>query len=391
MRALLPSALLVLVMAQPNMATGMMPLYRSQWDLAPILITVIFAAYLFALVPTLSTVGRPTERSGWGWRIAAGVAAAAIADLTMAIAADAAVASVARVAAGISVGLVTGSISGLALERLGERGRTVMATATMLGSAIGTMAAAGFAQYLPAPRVTVYLVHAATLLVVATLLLTGWKAEPAAGARRDDAVPASVESTDRRLTGYLCGVSGWVSAGVVVALIPSYAAQILDTPNLVVLAMPVTVYLLSGWLGQRLVAPTSIVATPVVAQSITVAGVLLAASVSLMPSVIVLLAAGVIAGLGQGMSYRCGLRIVSAATSPGEHSNVASRYAAIAYLAAAVATIGLGAIATVATMTVAVATAATLLAGIVAVVVVTTRSTPTSPTTSSARPSDALV
>ncbi len=152
MRVAMPGVLFVLVMAQPNLATGMMPLYRSMWGLAPLLVTVVFAAYLLALVPTWPCWDGPPTAPGGGWRIAVGVVAGVAADIVMSFADSATVACVARVAAGVSVGLVTGSVSGLVLERAGDRGRTTMATATVLGSALGTVAAAVCAQCLPPRR-----------------------------------------------------------------------------------------------------------------------------------------------------------------------------------------------------------------------------------------------
>ncbi|MFE3281212.1 hypothetical protein [Nocardia sp. NPDC059239] len=207
MRAAAPGALLVLIMAQPNMATGMMPYYRHAWTLAPLLITVIFAAYLFALTPALALVGTPPTRRGWWWRIGVGSGFGIAADVAMAVAHSPWPVVAARICAGLSVGLVTGSLAGLILERKGERGRTAMAVATVLGSALGTLAAAVVAQYLPAPGVTVYLGHAIVLAVTAMAVLSDRAARPAAYAGRAAAAPDTVEP---RIAGYLRGISAWV-------------------------------------------------------------------------------------------------------------------------------------------------------------------------------------
>jgi MFS family permease len=396
MRTLLPGALLVLVMAQPNMATGMMPLYRSSWHLQPIPITVIFAAYLFALVPVLATIGRPQVRSGWWWRIAAGCTASVAADVVMALADSPAIACIARIAAGISVGLVTGSVAGLILERLGERGRTAMATATVLGSAIGTMAAAGFAEYLPAPRVTVYLVHAVLLGVTATTVCADRRVTLTPRIRSEGvtAILATAKRprrVERPLVGYLCGISAWVSAGLVVALLPSYGAELLATGNVALLALPVTIYLVSAWLAQRVIRPTVMLGNPLVAQAIIIIGVLIAALVPVIPSLAVLIVGGVVAGVGQGLSYRSGLQIISAATEPGEHAKTASRYAAVAYLFAAIATVGFGVVATLASMSAAVLAAAVLLAVILLIGAVAPMHNPITSASSPERSSETLV
>lgn len=393
MRVAMPGILFVLVMAQPNLATGMMPLYRSTWQLAPLLVTVVFAAYLLALVPTLAVLGRPAGRTGWWWRIAVGVIAGVAADIVMAVADSATVACVARVAAGVSVGLVTGSISGLVLERAGDRGRTTMATATVLGSALGTVAAAVCAQYLPAPTVLVYLVHAGLLttagigVVLDRAPLTE-AAESPAPTVSTSRLPA--DGAYRPVTGYVSGVSAWVSAGLVVALLPSYGASLLATDDLAVLAAPVTVYLVAAWLVQRVVPATSRMAKPVVAQTLIVVGVLVAGIVPLVPDVTVLLVAGVVAGTGQGLAYRSGLRIVSAASAPGDHARAAARYAAVSYLFAAVATIAFGAVATAWSMSVAVVVAAVALGALLITSVVAVRRRP-APASAPETPSDALV
>ncbi|MCX4092724.1 hypothetical protein [Nocardia sp. alder85J] len=357
-------------MAQPNLATGMMPYYRHAWALAPLLITVIFAAYLIALTPTLLWLGTPSSRAAWWWRIGAGSACGVAADCAMALAHSAWVACVARVLAGLSVGLVTGSLAGLILERRGERGRTAMASATVFGSALGTFAAAAVAQYLPAPGVAVYAGHAVLLAAVAV----------AAGS--DRAVrPAPVEiatgtasmAAEPAVAGYLVGISAWVSAGLVVALLPSYGAELLGTGNLALLALPVVLYLVAAWLAQRLLPPNRLPAEPITAQVIIVAGVLVAAAVAWLPSLPLLLCGGAIAGCGQGIAYRSGLRIVSAATPPEHHARLSSRFAAVAYLCAAVGTVALGAVASVASMRDAVPAGAAILIVIAAATAVLRR------------------
>ncbi|MBF6170471.1 hypothetical protein [Nocardia blacklockiae] len=364
MRAVAPGALFVLIMAQPNLATGMMPYYRHAWALAPLLVTVIFAAYLFALTPTLSALGTPPSRAGWWWRIGVGALFGVGADVAMALAHSAWPACLARVCAGLSVGLVTGSLAGLILERRGEGGRTAMASATVFGSALGTVAAAAVAQYLPAPGVTVYVLHAISLTVVAAAVL----ADRAAPARSEPGTAgrAPTPGSESPLAGYLAGVAAWVSAGLVVALLPSYGAELLGTANLAVLALPVTLYLVSAWVAQRVLAPNALVAEPVTAQVIIVAGVALAAAVSWLPYLALLLCGGVVAGCGQGLAYRSGLRIVSAATPPDGHARAASRYATVAYLCAAVATVGFGAVATLGSMRDAVLAAAAVLVAVAA-------------------------
>ncbi|GAA5078359.1 hypothetical protein [Nocardia iowensis] len=370
MRSAAPGMLLVLIMAQPNMATGMMPYYRHAWDLAPLLITVIFAAYLFALTPTLSFIGTPPARAAWWWRIGLGSACGIGADIAMSLADSAGPACVARVLAGLSVGLVTGSLAGLILERSGEGGRTAMATATVLGSALGTLAAAWVAQYLPAPGVTVYLGHAVLLGVVAVVVLLdrAVRDRVSVGTHRPAQPP-----TETAIAGYLNGIAAWVSAGLVVALLPSYGAELLDTTSLPLLALPVTLYLVSAWVVQRAVPPGTLPAEPILGQLTIIVGLALAATVAAVPSLAVLLTGAVVAGCGQGIAYRTGLRIVSAATPPDQHARVASRYAAVAYLCAAVATIGFGVVATLGTMQDAVIAAALVLLAVAAATVLVRR------------------
>lgn len=363
---MLPGVLLVLVMAQPNLAAGLMPFYRAGWGLDPLMITVVFAAYLFALVPTLLTIGRPPTRIGWWWRIGAGSACGVTADIVMAVSDSPWVACVARVAAGLSVGLVTGSLAGLILERIGERGRTGMATGTVLGSAIGVMAAAVFAQYLPAPAVTVYVVHALLLGACAVAVCTDRRGAgtPAPGRPAPAGLlgrAASRPVHEPPLVGYLSGCAAWISAGLVGALLPSYGAELLRTANLALLALPVTGYLLSAWAVQRLVARGALPAEPVTAQVLVIAGVVVMAVVPVVRQLEVLIAGGMLAGFGQGIAYRAGLHIVSAASEPGRHARVAARYAAVAYLCAAIATVGLGIVANATTMPMAVVVAALVL------------------------------
>ncbi|MGW4248498.1 hypothetical protein, partial [Nocardia sp. NPDC004722] len=323
-----------------------------------------------ALTPTLALLGTPASRRGWWWRIGAGSVCAVAADAAMALAHSPWPVVAARLCAGLSVGLVTGSLAGLILERQGESGRTAMAVATVLGSALGTLAAAVIAQYLPAPGVTVYLAHAALLAAVATAVLTDRAARPAGAAPVRAALSAAREP---RIAGYLSGIAAWVSAGLVVALLPSYGAELLGTTNLALLALPVTLYLTTAWLAQRMLPPDRLPAETLAAQGLIIAGVALAAAVSWIPSLALLLCGGVVAGFGQGIAYRSGLRIVSAATPPDQHARAASRFAGVAYACAAVATLGFGALATVGSMRDAVLAAAAVLVLVAAATAVVRR------------------
>ncbi|WP_330182847.1 hypothetical protein OHB26_03790 [Nocardia sp. NBC_01503] len=363
MRVAFPGALLVLIMAQPNLATGMMPYYRHAWALAPLHITVIFAAYLIALTPTLALLGTPSSSASWWWRIGVGSGFGVAADIAMALAHSPWLACVARICAGLSVGLVTGSLAGLILQRRGESGRTAMASATVFGSALGTFAAAVLAQYLPAPGVTVYLVHAVVLGIIALPVLSDRAVRPTVAPRAAHSAPISHEPV---LVGYLVGIAAWVSAGLVVALLPSYGAALLSTTNIMLLALPVTLYLVAAWLAQRALAAGALPSEPVAAQLVILTGIAIAAAVAWLPSLPLLLAGAVIAGGGQGIAYRSGLRILSAATAPDQHARVSARFAAVAYLCAALATVGFGVVATVVSMRAAVPAALVVLAVVAA-------------------------
>lgn len=121
-------------------------------------------------------------------------------------------------------------------------------------------------------------------------------------------------------------------------------------------------YLASAWLAQHVVVPGIVRWESVAAQVGIIVGVLIAASVPILPHLAVLIVAGVGAGVGRGVADRCAMRIVSATGQPGTHARAVSRCAAIAYLCAAVTIVGVGVIANAASMSVAVFAGAVLLA-----------------------------
>lgn len=185
------------------------------------------------------------------------------------------------------------------------------AQAPLLGLTIGALTSGALVEHGPAPRVTVYVVMAALLVVCVALLL----ASPETG-ERSPGLLASLRpraSLPRHTYPLLpvaisIAVSTWAMGAFYQAFSPSITADQLRTRNAVVVALVFAAYMAPSVLS----APLSGRFTPAAAQRvgmvvfvIGMAGIIAAL---LRVDIVLFLVATVVAGMGQGVAFSATIR-----------------------------------------------------------------------------------
>lgn len=346
-RVVLLIAAFTVVMAGPNLPTPLLPGYRAALGLGAFGLTVLFSTYLVALVAVLLSVGWAARRSSARTLLISGLWLGIAADVVLAWGAVTLPGVLlGRVLSGFAVGLSTGA-SAVLLRHHGEvRSASATALCALLGSAAGTALTAVLAEYLPLPRMLTYFAHAAVSLVCVALV---WSVREFAQPRRADTARADgggavVPSCAVGRFSVACatGVSAWVTAGLMVALVPSYAAELLGVTNLVVAASPVVLYLIAACGGSTVAGRRPARSELVAAPTFMAVGLALTALSGPVRSTAVLLLGAIVAGIGQGLAFRGGLFAALTVSAPARQGAATSRFSALAYLGAAVTTLGMG-------------------------------------------------
>ncbi|GAA1644533.1 MFS transporter [Actinoplanes couchii] len=349
----------VVVIVGVNLPNPLMPLYTERYGLTPLAQSVLFSLYLLALVATLSMViRRPSPRLSPRTTLIVALVLSAGTDLLMVWGSQMfAGLAAGRLAAGVSVGLATGSAATVALAALGERARTMVASGAVIGSLAGNLGGGLLGVLTPAPLETVYSVHLLVTLAVATslLLVRGVPAPSTTAAEPVTGEPSGYRPRHRR-AALLLGAMSWSAAGVVLALVPTSLRLALPGVSLLQAVLPGAMFLAAAWAAQTLCRRRILRLRAWQLSVPLVIGMALIAVALDQGRWWLLLAGAVIGGLGQGPAYSLGLATVTFGLRAARQGRAASWYAAVAYGACGVVTTAVGAYALQAGVPAAIAT-----------------------------------
>jgi hypothetical protein len=164
------------VAAGTNVPTPLLLVYQERLDLSPQVLTALFGSYAAGLVPALFLAGPLSDRLGRRRVAIPGIVLSAAASLAFAAAGDTlALLFTARFLQGVVSGVVfsVGSawVGELSLVSGGGAGGRRAAFAMTAGFSLGPLVSGFLGQYVAAPTVLPYLLHAALALVGLALAL----------------------------------------------------------------------------------------------------------------------------------------------------------------------------------------------------------------------------
>lgn len=323
--------------------------YASAFGFGPATLTAVFAVYVAALVPSLLFVGPLSDAIGRRMVLLAAIALAVVGAALFAAARGTGWLYAARLVQGLALGAASGPVSALVVEREpnADRGRAAMvaAVAAVAGVGSGPLLGGLLAQYLPAPTVLPYLVEVTLLLCagVATALLPEPNNRTPYQPRRPS-IPEGIRSTFV-VSGATSFVT-WAVTAIFLALVPSYAAVLTHSANLALEGAIVAVLFAASALTQRLTFGKDPLALQRVGLATLVAGVGLLCWAGVAGSVWLLLAASVVAGIGQGTAFLGAMTEINTIAPPARHAEVLSGFYVVTYLGTGIPVLGVGFLAT---------------------------------------------
>jgi MFS family permease len=353
-----------------TLPTPLYSLYREQFGFSELMITVIFATYAAGVIGALVLVGRLSDEIGRRPVLLPGLAFSALSAVTFLLADGLVPLLVGRVLSGFSAGIFTGTATAtlvdLAPPRRPGRGTLVATAANVLGLGFGPLLAGLLAQYASDPLRLPFWVDLA-LLVPATLAIVAMP-EPVSVSGRPRLRPQALRVPEQVrpifIRASLAGFAGFAVLGLFTAVSPAFLGQTLHITNEAVVGLVVFAVFAASAVGQLgFDAVPEGLPLPVGCGGL-IAGMALVAAGLAASSLALLVIGGVVAGIGQGLSFRAGLAGINAAAPPEDRAAVASSFFVVAYLAISVPVIGVGLLAEAAGLR----TAGLVFAGVVAVI-----------------------
>ncbi|MDQ3906349.1 MAG: MFS transporter [Actinomycetota bacterium] len=331
-----------------TLPTPLYPQYQQRFGFSTMMITVIYAAYAVGVIVTLVLFGNSSDHYGRKPVLLIGLGFSAASAVCFFLAKGLPMIFTGRVLSGLSAGLFTGTASTYVIDlatHADQRRATLLAAAANTGGiGAGPLLAGLTSQYLPAPLRTAYLADLVLVAVGMAGLLRLPETVPTRDYRMDLHPRLGIPARESRmfLRAVIAGVAGYAVYGYFLAIIPTALENQFNLHNHALVGAIIFMLFGAATLGQ--------LATPVIGNHralgigclILILGMGLLAAALAKSSVALLATGAVIAGAGQGLSFRAALGLVRNLSPQDQTGRVASMYFVVLYTAISTAVIAIG-------------------------------------------------
>ncbi|WP_286141467.1 MFS transporter [Mycobacterium sp. GA-1199] len=334
------------IMLGTTMPTPMYALYGEQMQFSVVTTTVVYAAYAGGVLFALLTFGRWSDAIGRRPLLLGGVVAALISAGVFVVADSVPLLVVGRVFSGLSAGVSTGTATAAVIEAAPphwrSRAAAVATVANIGGLGAGPMLAGVLVEYAPMPLHLSFIVHIvlAALAGVAVLLVPETSPRSGRIALQRLAVPPEVRSVF--ILAAIAGFAGFAVTGLFAAVAPSFVTEVVGIDNQAVAGLIAGSIFAASALTQIATNTMRPQRALAVGCAILVAGMAILAVALQLSSLIGLVAAAVVSGAGQGMSFSRGLAAISERSPVERRAEVNSTYFVIGYVAISLPVVGEG-------------------------------------------------
>jgi MFS family permease len=338
---------LLIAMVGTTLPTPLYALYQQRIGFDAGWLTIIFSIYAAGVIAALLIVGSWSDQLGRKPLLLAGLAMGAVSAVIFLFSDSIGGLLVGRLFSGFSAGIMTGTATVAVIELAPKTwtNATLMATAAnMLGLGLGPLLAGFTSQFLPDPLHRVFYVHLG-LLLLATLgiaLIRETVQRPATlklGIQKPS-VPASVRSVF--ISASIAGLAGFSVAGLFTSMVPSVMIHVMHVQGGLLIGAVIGLFFVASIIGQALlqVLPKRSHMT-LGCVGLIVGMVCLALSIGT-SQLGLLIAAGLVAGIGQGMILRAGMGAVTASSPADQKAAVTSAFFVVLYVSISVPVVAVG-------------------------------------------------
>nr|WP_286201644.1 MULTISPECIES: MFS transporter [Mycobacterium] len=334
------------IMVGTTLPTPMYSLYAEQMHFSVLTTTVVYATYAGGVLIALLVFGRWSDAIGRRPVLLAGVIFALTSAAVFLCADDVSLLLVGRVLSGLSAGVFTGTATAAVIEAAPPnwhtRAAAVATIANVGGLGAGPVVAGVLVQYAPHPLQLSFILHMALALLAGIAVLVVPETSQRVGSIGFQrlSVPAEVRSVF--VIAGLAAFAGFSVTGLFMAVAPSFVADVVGIDNDALAGLvAASIFAASAvaQIGARGVAPQRAVAIGCAVLVVAMAIVVVALYLS---SLTGLVAAGLVAGVGHGMTFSRGLAAVVERTPAARRAEVSSTYFVVAYVAISLPVVGEG-------------------------------------------------
>lgn len=334
-----------------TLPTPLYPLYAARLHFGEMMTTVVFAVYAVGVTAGLILFGHWSDQLGRRPLLLAGLALSGLSAIVFLLPNALGWLFVGRVLSGLSAGIFTGTATATIVDLVPDavRGRAglIAAAVNMGGLGAGPVLAGVLGQYAPGPSRLCFAVDLALVVVAAAgVYLVPEPVERAAEPRlrpRRLQVPARMRALFVRAA--IAGFAGFAVMGLFTAVSPAFLGSVLHDHNRALVGAVAASVFAASVVGQTFAGPLGTGRALVLGCAALIAG-MVGVGASLPAHLLALLVAGgMVAGLGQGLSFRAALGSVSAASPEDVRGAVTSTFFVALYIGIAIPVIGEGALA----------------------------------------------
>jgi MFS family permease len=336
------------MMAASNLATPLYAVYEQEFGFSKVVLTLVFATYALVLAPSLLLFGQLSDRLGRRRVMALGFATATVGLGVFALAQSLPWLFAARGVQGLSVGMISGAAAAALVDLdpapQEDRAALFASLAQAAGSGAGPAIAGMLAEWAPARLVLPFAVFMALGLAATVSALA--IAEPnqhrrAAGLQKPS-VPPEIRVLFARVS--ITGAAVWGVAALFLSIVPSYAAELLDTSNLALLGTVSGLVLIASCVAQIAARRRSGAHAGMQAVGLVLLASGLLALVLAFPthSLGVLITAALLAGTGHGIAFLGGQAQLNAAAPADRRGEVNAAFYTLIYLGVASGVVSTG-------------------------------------------------
>ncbi|MCG7597139.1 MFS transporter [Mycobacterium sp. PSTR-4-N] len=334
------------IMVGTTLPTPMYALFAEELHFHVLTTTIIFAAYAGGVLAALLLFGRWSDVVGRRPVLLAGIAMAAASAVVFVLADSVPELLVGRVLSGLSAGLFTGTATAAVIEAAPEawRGRAaaVASVVNIGGLGLGPVLAGVLVQYAPRPLDLSFVVHLALTVAAAVAVLCSRETSPRQGRLGLQRLAVPAEARSVFVVAALAAFAGFAVTGLFAAVAPSFLAEVIGIGNHALAGLIAGTIFLTSAVAQVVARSMNPERAVALGCAILIAGMATLAVALHVGSLPGLIAAAVVSGVGQGISFSRGLAAVSERTPPDRRAEVSSTYFVVAYVAIAVPVIGEG-------------------------------------------------
>ncbi|MBY5519735.1 MFS transporter [Rhizobium leguminosarum] len=316
--------------------TPLYRIYEESFSVSPVLITVIFAVYAFALLAALLIAGSISDHLGRKPVIFFALVLEIAAMGLFVVAGGPGWLIAARIVQGLATGIAGASLGAALVDVDRAKGQIVNSIAPLCGMAVGAAGTSALIQYGPFPMHLVYaLLFVAFTLQAAAIWLTGETGGTRPGALGSLIPRVTVPKQVKRPLSLVTpiNIANWTLAGFYLSLVPSLVASTTGSRAPLTGGSVVTALMVSGAIAVYLRRSKTASANLVFGVSAKTLGILTVVAGVHLANVPLLLVGTIFTGVGFGTNFLGSIGTIMPLAKPDERAGLLSAFYVQSYLA----------------------------------------------------------